>query len=85
MIQPGYSVSELAVMPAAMAFLSDPTLKIFVHGNDPAFVPSLDLQLQARRAGAGTAFHAVIPQQKSPGRSRRCASARAICPRTPAG
>jgi feruloyl esterase len=60
-IQPGYSVSELAVAPTMMAMLSDPALKILVNRNDPAF--NLAGIFSFRRGGPGsvTAFHAVVP------------------------
>lgn len=60
-VQPGYSVSELDVMPAAMAFLTNPTLKIIVHGNDPAFAPASIFSFRRGGPGSVTAFHAVVP------------------------
>ena len=59
-VQPGYSLSELDVMPAAMAFLSDPTLKVFVHGNDPAFKPASIFSFRRSGPGQVTGFHAVV-------------------------
>lgn len=60
-VQPGYSVSEVDVQPMAMAFLSDPTLKVFVHGNDPAFKPSSIFSFRRGGPGQITNFHAVVP------------------------
>jgi feruloyl esterase len=60
-VQPGYSLSELDVMPAAMAFLTDPTLKVFVHGNDPAFKPASIFSFRRGGPGPVTGFHAVVP------------------------
>ncbi len=59
-IQPGYSVSELDVMPAAMAFLADPALKAFAFGNDPAFKATSLFTFQRGGPGQVTAFHAVV-------------------------
>jgi feruloyl esterase len=60
-IQPGYSVSELDVLPAAMVSLTDPTLRIFVYANDPAFKPSSIFSFQRGGPGSISAFHAVVP------------------------
>lgn len=60
-VQPGYSVSELGVEPMAMEMLSDPSLKIFVHRNDPAFVPASIFTFRRGGPGAITSFHAVVP------------------------
>ena len=59
-VQPGYSLSELDVMPAAMAYLSNPTLKVFVHGNDPAFTPASIFSFRRGGQGPVTDFHAVV-------------------------
>lgn len=60
-VQPGYSISELAVLPAAMQFLTDPTLKIMVHRNDPAFNPGSIFTFKRGGPGQVTDFHAVVP------------------------
>ena len=59
-VQPGYTVSELQVMGGGTAMLGDPTLKIFVHHNDPAYsVPSV---FNFRYGGPGPVkgYHAVV-------------------------
>lgn len=60
-VQPGYSVSELAVLPAAMQMLTDPSLKIFVHRNDPGFNPASIFTFKRGGPGQVTDFHAVVP------------------------
>ncbi|MGE3693113.1 MAG: tannase/feruloyl esterase family alpha/beta hydrolase [Novosphingobium sp.] len=60
-VQPGYSISELAVEPAAMADLTNGTLKVFVHRNDPAFVPASIYSFRRGGPGAIAGFHAAIP------------------------
>jgi len=61
LVQPGYTVSELAVMPAAMQFLTDPTLKIMVHRNDPKFEPGSIFKFRRGGPGQISDFHAVVP------------------------
>lgn len=60
LIQPGYSVSELAVEPAAMADLTNGTLKVFVHGNDPKFQPASIYSFRRGGPGPIAGFHAVV-------------------------
>ena len=60
-VQPGYSLSELGIMPAAMAFLSDPALKVFVYGNDPAFKPAALFSFRRGGPGQVTSYRAVVP------------------------
>ncbi len=59
-VQSGYSVSELDVMPAAMAALTDPMLKVMVHRNDPAFMPGSIFSFKRGGRGVVTGFHAVV-------------------------
>lgn len=59
-IQPGYSVSELAVEPVFMDMLTSPALKVMVHGNDPAFEAAKLFTFQRGGPGRVTAFHAVV-------------------------
>jgi feruloyl esterase len=61
LVQPGYSVSELNVGAAFMSMLTDPTLKVFVHGNDPAFDPKSIVSFRRGGPGQVTSFHAVVP------------------------
>lgn len=61
LVQPGYSVSELGVVPFAMQMLSDPTLKVMVHGNDPAFDPASIFTFRRGGPGPISDFHAVVP------------------------
>jgi feruloyl esterase len=60
-VQPGYSVSDFGVDPSAMAMLTDPTLKVMVHGNDPAFRPSSIFSFRSGGPGPVAGFHAVVP------------------------
>lgn len=64
LVQPGYSVSELGVEPVAMAVLTNPTLKVFVHGNDPAFKPASIFSFRRGGPGQVTGFHAVVPSSE---------------------
>ncbi len=59
-VQPGFSVSEFANEPLAIAFLSDSTLKVFVRKNDPTF--NLASMFSFKRGGPGAIsnYHAVV-------------------------
>lgn len=59
-IQPGYSVSELAVTGGDLAMLSDPTLKIMVHRNDPAYTVASSFSFRYGGPGPISGFHAVV-------------------------
>jgi feruloyl esterase len=59
-VQPGYSISELEVMPASMQMLSDPALKVFAYGNDPAFKPESLFSFKRGGPGQVSGFHAVV-------------------------
>lgn len=60
-VQPGYSVSELDVLPQIMAALTDPTLKVFVYRNDPEFKPGSIFSFRRGGTGSVSDFHAVVP------------------------
>jgi feruloyl esterase len=60
-VQPGYSISEFDVQGKIMASLTDPTLKIFVHKNDPNFEPASVFTFKRGGPGSITGFHTVVP------------------------
>ncbi|MFA7585238.1 MAG: tannase/feruloyl esterase family alpha/beta hydrolase, partial [Novosphingobium sp.] len=60
-VQPAYSISEVAGVSDMIAGLAEPGLRIMVHRNDPGFDPAKLFQFRRGGPGRLTAFHAVVP------------------------
>jgi len=60
-VQPGYSVSELQAPLGPLSMLSDPSLKIFVHHNDPGYAVPSTFSFRSGGPGPVTGYHAVVP------------------------
>ena len=59
-VQPAYSVSELAGVSDMLSGLAEPGLKIMVHRNEPGFDPAKLFRFHRGGPGNVTAFHAVV-------------------------
>ncbi len=59
-VQPGYSVSELASFDPFMPALTDPIHKVFVRKNDPNFQLSSIFSFQRGGPGPVKGYHAVV-------------------------
>jgi feruloyl esterase len=59
-VQTGYSASELQETGGGLAMLTDPTLKILVHHNDPAYSIASSFSFRYGGPGPVTGYHAVV-------------------------